>query len=186
MAIKHCAACAQTFQPYPQTPNQTYCSAPECQKCAAVAGKRMAAKLCGLSGQPSQSPTCMAGPKPRLLAWLQRWTRQTLAFTWRPAYITSDWRLAAKLQRWTSGRWKSRCSTAPAVLPVKLQREDYWSICCAASIVSSLSSHVRNRPWENWHWVRMSFQPRAKAALTSASGADLTPLYRRAHPVPPD
>ena len=32
MAIKHCAACAQTFQPHPQTPNQTYCSAPECQK----------------------------------------------------------------------------------------------------------------------------------------------------------
>jgi len=29
---KQCAACGQRFLPHPQVPNQTYCSAPECQR----------------------------------------------------------------------------------------------------------------------------------------------------------
>jgi hypothetical protein len=29
---KRCKACGQLFQPHPQVPSQTYCSAPECQR----------------------------------------------------------------------------------------------------------------------------------------------------------
>jgi hypothetical protein len=29
---KQCAGCGKTFQPRPQTPNQSYCSSPECQR----------------------------------------------------------------------------------------------------------------------------------------------------------
>lgn len=32
MTFKRCAACGQRFRPYAQVPNQTYCSAPECQR----------------------------------------------------------------------------------------------------------------------------------------------------------
>ncbi|WP_081733880.1 hypothetical protein [Methylomonas sp. 11b] len=32
MAIKQCPACGQSFQPRPQVPLQTYCSAPSCQQ----------------------------------------------------------------------------------------------------------------------------------------------------------
>lgn len=32
MTIKHCAGCGQAFQPRPQAPNQTYCSAQACQR----------------------------------------------------------------------------------------------------------------------------------------------------------
>ncbi len=32
MGNKLCAACGQSFQPHPQVPNQSYCSAPECQR----------------------------------------------------------------------------------------------------------------------------------------------------------
>ena len=32
MAIKKCLACGQSFQPRPQVPLQTYCSAPSCQQ----------------------------------------------------------------------------------------------------------------------------------------------------------
>lgn len=32
MAIKQCLACGQSFQPRPQVPLQTYCSAPSCQQ----------------------------------------------------------------------------------------------------------------------------------------------------------
>ncbi|MCX7292707.1 MAG: hypothetical protein NTY28_16735 [Janthinobacterium sp.] len=32
MMIKHCAGCGQAFQPRPQAPSQTYCSAPACQR----------------------------------------------------------------------------------------------------------------------------------------------------------
>ncbi len=32
MEKKHCVACNQSFQPRPQVPNQSYCSAPECQR----------------------------------------------------------------------------------------------------------------------------------------------------------
>ena len=32
MAIKQCPACGQSFQPRPQVPLQTYCSAPTCQQ----------------------------------------------------------------------------------------------------------------------------------------------------------
>jgi hypothetical protein len=31
MATMHCASCAKSFQPHPQTPKQTYCSTPQCQ-----------------------------------------------------------------------------------------------------------------------------------------------------------
>jgi hypothetical protein len=29
---KHCKACGRVFRPHPQVPDQTYCSAPECQR----------------------------------------------------------------------------------------------------------------------------------------------------------
>lgn len=29
---KHCKACGRLFRPHPQVPDQTYCSAPECQR----------------------------------------------------------------------------------------------------------------------------------------------------------
>jgi hypothetical protein len=32
MTTKHCACCGMHFMPRPQVPNQTYCSAPECQR----------------------------------------------------------------------------------------------------------------------------------------------------------
>lgn len=32
MTIKHCAGCGQAFQPRPQTPKQTFCSAAACQR----------------------------------------------------------------------------------------------------------------------------------------------------------
>lgn len=32
MKSKRCVFCHQSFQPLPQVPNQTYCSAPECQR----------------------------------------------------------------------------------------------------------------------------------------------------------
>lgn len=32
MTTKLCACCGQTFLPRPQTPNQTYCSLPDCQR----------------------------------------------------------------------------------------------------------------------------------------------------------
>ena len=32
MTIKHCSGCGLAFQPRPQSPNQTYCSAPACQR----------------------------------------------------------------------------------------------------------------------------------------------------------
>ncbi len=32
MKSKRCVVCHQSFQPYPQVPNQSYCSAPECQR----------------------------------------------------------------------------------------------------------------------------------------------------------
>jgi hypothetical protein len=32
MKNKRCAACRQSFKPHPQVPNQSYCSAPECQR----------------------------------------------------------------------------------------------------------------------------------------------------------
>jgi len=32
MTIKQCAGCGQAFQPRPQTPDQTFCSAPTCQR----------------------------------------------------------------------------------------------------------------------------------------------------------
>ncbi len=32
MKIKQCAACGQHFQPCPQVPQQSYCSAPDCQR----------------------------------------------------------------------------------------------------------------------------------------------------------
>jgi hypothetical protein len=32
MEIKRCAACGQTFRPFPQISNQSYCSAPKCQR----------------------------------------------------------------------------------------------------------------------------------------------------------
>ncbi|ELX11348.1 hypothetical protein Jab_2c34670 [Janthinobacterium sp. HH01] len=32
MTLKHCAGCGQAFQPRPQAPKQTFCSAPACQR----------------------------------------------------------------------------------------------------------------------------------------------------------
>lgn len=32
MESKQCVACGQSFQPYPQVPQQSYCSAPSCQR----------------------------------------------------------------------------------------------------------------------------------------------------------
>lgn len=32
MTTKKCLACGQYFKPWPQTPNQSYCSKPECQR----------------------------------------------------------------------------------------------------------------------------------------------------------